>query len=279
MKLGWLAGAAAGALLPLSVFAQGGAAPAASIPPAPALAAALSSVDDIKACMAKNYADRGSLRDITVTATDPEGKSKQLKLKLHWKPTKAGRGRLNLRVSEPLMLAGSTYLLVQEDAGEAVYFHLPAANKTQKVSGDDLSRPLWGTDFSYNDVKLIQGLLLDGDTHRVTDGKVGDRDVYAIETKPKPGTSSYPRVMTKIDKESCVILSADFYGKGDVLEKTFAADVATLSHLDPYWFVTKYSMKDQKAHTSTQLELSDVYLLERMPEKVFDPEHFFEPFE
>jgi hypothetical protein len=290
MKLGWFAGLA---MIPLAAAAVDPAPPAAaSSANSPGLAAAVTNAtappakaSDIAACMARNVADRGSVRDVVVTTTDREGKSKSLKLKLHWKPTKDGQGRLNLRVAEPLMLAGSSYLLLQGASGEEIYFYLPAAKRTQKVAGGDLSRPLWGTDFSYNDVKMIQGILVQGDTERQADGKIGNRDAYLLLTKPAPGASPYPRVVTAVDRESCVILRADFYGKSEALEKSFSADLSTLSHLDPfsrpepYWFVRSYTMQDAKAKTSTKLELSDIYLEERMPEKVFDPEHFFEPFE
>lgn len=291
MKYGWFAGLVLASLSAAAAAVDSAPPAGAQSAPSTGLGAALSnalgpksSVTDITSCMARNAADRGSVRDVAVTATDREGKSKTLKLKLHWKPTKGEkRGRLNLRVTEPLMLAGSSYLLVQGEAGEDIYFYMPAAKRTQKVSGGDLDRPLWSTDFSYNDVKLIQGMLVDGDTERLADGKVGTRDAFMLVTKPKTGT--YPRVMTAVDRESCVILKADFYGKAEALEKTFAADVSTLSHLDPfsreqaYWFVRIYTMTNAKAHTSTKLELSDIYLEERMPERVFDPEHFFEPFE
>ena len=289
MKFGWFAGLA---LVSLSALAADSAPPAgaesgSSTNLAKALENALgpkSTVSDITSCMALNVADRGSVRDVVVSATDREGKAKTLKLKLHWKPTKGDRrGRLNLRVVEPLMLAGSTYLLVQTAESEDIYFYLPAAKRTQKVAGGDLDRPLWGTDFSYNDVKLIQGMLVSGDTERLADGHVGDRDAFMLLTKPKTGT--YPRVITAVDQKSCVIIKADFYGKTEALEKTFTADLSTLSSLEPfsrpqpYWFVRGYTMANVKAQTSTKLELSDIYLEERMPERVFDPEHFSEPFE
>ena len=291
MKFGWFAGLAlvsSFCAVAVDSAPPAGAAPAGSSTNlAAALADALgpkSTVAEITTCMARNVADRGSVRDVVVTALDREGKAKSLKLKLHWKPTKEDRrGRLNLRVTEPLILAGSSYLLVQGATGEDIYFYMPAAKRTQKVAGGDLDRPLWGTDFSYNDVKLIQGMLVTGDTERLTDGKVGEREAYMILTKPKTGT--YPRVVTAVDKESCVILKADFFGKTEALEKTFIADIATLSHLDPfsraepYWFVRTYTMSNVKNQTSTKLELSDIYLEERMPERVFDPEHFSEPFE
>jgi hypothetical protein len=121
-------------------------------------------VDDIRACIRGNFAERGSLRDLLVKATDREGSTHELKMKLDWKPGKDGKARKNLKVLEPKDLRGSSYLLLEQDKGDEVYFFLPANKTVLKVTGNEMARPLWGTDFSYTEIRQVQGLLFDGAT-------------------------------------------------------------------------------------------------------------------
>lgn len=231
-------------------------------------------VEDIRACMSNNFVDRGSLRDIGLQTTDREGKISQLKMRLFWKPSKDGDARLNLRVLEPEDLKGSSYLMVESTAGEALYYYLPASDKVQKLSGGDASRPLWGTDFSYGELKQVQGLLATGVTVRKPDQKLGERPVFVLETATA-GDANYQKVTSYVDRASCVLLKSEFVAKNGKPRKVLEADVSTLTSIDIYWFVLGYTMKDLKQNTQTKLTLSDIYLLERKGEKLFDPENFW----
>ncbi len=231
-------------------------------------------VEDIRECMSDNFVDRGSLRDIGLKTTDREGKTSELKMRLFWKPSKEGAARLNLRVLEPEDLKGSSYLMVESAAGEELYYYLPASNKVQKLSGGDANRPLWGTDFSYGEIKQVQGLLQTGDTVRKADAAIGERPVFVLETATS-GDSGYQKVVSYIDRASCVLLKSEFVAKNGKPRKILEADVSTLMSVDTYWFVLGYTMKDLKQNTQTQLTLSDIYLLERKGEKLFNPETFW----
>jgi hypothetical protein len=262
-----------------AVAAKKPAAPAAPAPePAapPALNVTTATVNEINTCSRGNLADRGSLRDVTLKSKGRDGKERTLKLKLFWKPAKGtGEGRLNVRVVEPKDLAGASYLLVQKEGAEQLYFYLPAANKVQQVSGDDLNRPLWGTDLSYADLKQLQGLAATGPTTRIADQVVAGRPSYVLETKLDSATPTYAMMHSYVDQQSCVPLRSDFLDKSGKTVKQLVADASTLSQLDPYWFVTAYTMKDLVRNSETAVELSDVFLLEQMSEKNFAPDTFY----
>src|SRR2546423_14304477 len=85
-----------------------------------ASAAAPKSAQDIRACMAKNLVARGALRDLALGIYDKEGKVRELRLRLFWKPSKSGGMRVNLRLLDPPAMAGSSYLLLQEGRDEDV---------------------------------------------------------------------------------------------------------------------------------------------------------------
>lgn len=233
-------------------------------------------VEDIRACVRGNLVERGSLRDLTVTATDAEGQSHELKMKLFWKPAKNGLARMNLRVLEPKDLHGSSYLLLEREKGEDVYFFLPANKTVLKVTGNEMARPLWGTDFSYTEIRQVQGLLLGGATKRKADAAVGDRPAFVLETATKMETTGYKKVVSTIDQASCTLLKSEFFAKGDKPRKVLEADVSTLTHVDTYWLVLGYDMRNPVEGSHTRLSLSDLFLLESKSERLFEPDQFFQ---
>ena len=233
-------------------------------------------VDDIRACVRGNLVQRGSLRDLAVKATDAQGESHELKMKLFWKPAKDGAARMNLRVLEPKDLHGSSYLLLEREKGEDVYFFLPANQTVLKVTGNEMARPLWGTDFSYSEIKQVQGLLLGGATKRLADGAVAGRPAFVLETATKAEATGYRKVVSYIDMAGCTLLKSEFFAKGDKPRKVLEADPSTITHVDTYWLVLGYSMRNLVEGSHTEITLSDLFLLENKAERLFDPERFYQ---
>lgn len=234
------------------------------------------SVEDISACMRGNIVDRGSLRDFEITAFDREGKSTALKVKLFWKPTKDGSDeRMTLQVAEPETFAGTSYLVVANPDNQEVYMYLPALKRTQSVTGGDVTQTLWGTDFTFADVKQVQGVLLDGETTRLADVTVFDRKAYLLDTVTNPEQSGYSHVKTYVDQTSCTLLKTELFSGDDTPVKVLEADISTLLEVTPYWLMLGYKMSDTSKGTHTDLKLSDIYLKENLPESLFTPEGFF----
>ena len=231
-------------------------------------------VKDIRACMAGNLVDRGALRDLSLGVFDKEGKVRDLRLKLYWKPSKSGGQRVNMKLVEPPAMKGSTYLLLQEGFNEEVYFALPGADRALRITGQNMSEPLWGTDFSYGEIKEVMGLLVKGDTQRIADSTVASRATYVLETQTKMEETGYKKVVSYVDQASCVLLKSEFFANGDKPKKVLDGDVTTLMQVDKYWTVLGYTMSDTTRGTHTTLNLSDLTFDERLSDKLFDPKVF-----
>ena len=249
------------------------AAAAAPVPPDPAKM----SVQQINDCLGKNLVNRGALRDLTVTPTDREGKTRTLKMRFYWKPTPKREPRINLRLMEPLPIAGSSYLLTVKGRSENVHFYFPGADRALKITGQNMSEPMWGTDVSYGEIKQVLGLLASGPAERKPDAVVSGRKTFVLETKAQE--TGYQRVVSYVDQQVCVLLKSEFFEKSDKPRKVLEADVTTLLSADTYWLVLGYTMRDLREGTQTVLNLSDFSPMERMPERLFDPKRFYEPFE
>jgi hypothetical protein len=264
--------AATAVLATLCTAAAAGTAPAAP-------AAPLKTLDEIQACMSRNLVTRAALRDLKVDVADREGNGHGLRMKLYWKPAANGDVRVNLRLVEPLPMKDSGYLLLQNGGNEEVYFHLPTESHAIRITGKNTSEPLWGTDFSYGEIKQVLGLLYSGDTVVGADGVYATRPAYVLETTTDLDTTGYRKVVSYVDQGTCVLLKSQFYVKGDVPLKVLEADPASILTLDQYSVVLGYGMRNLEEGTRTKVELSDFTLLERLPESLFDPKRFFEPFD
>jgi hypothetical protein len=233
------------------------------------------SVDDITACMRANIVDRGSLRDIEMRSTDREGKTRTLRMKLFWKPERdVTTMRTTLRVVEPTLYAGSAYLILTKPEGDEVYLYMSTNSRVQRVSGDQ-DGSLLGTDFTHSDVKHVQALLEKGAVKRMPDAKVADRAVFVLDTATDVSTTGYTRIVSYVDQATCTLLKSEFFTQDNGPQKILDADLSSLLQADKWWLMLGYTMRDLRSETRTELRLSDIYLLERLPEGLFDPETFY----
>ena len=240
-----------------------------------AVAPAAMSVENIGKCMRTNVFERGSVRDFQIKATDREGKSKTLKFKAFWKPTKTDDDvRITLQVMEPDNVAGTAYLILDKGEEEQLYIYLPALKRVRQIAGGEISQKLWGTDLTIADIKQIQGLLLEGQVQRLADQDVGGRTVYVLETATDMAQSGYRLVRSYIDQESCMLVKAEFFTDGEKPHKVLNADMSTLMEIDPWWVVLGYRMTDHRDGGHTDLLLSDIFIQERLPESLFTLEGF-----
>ena len=232
-------------------------------------------VADITACMRANVVDRGSLREIELRTVDREGNSQKLRMKLFWKPAKDGAtARTVLRIVEPADSAGAAYLGISKPEGDEVYLYMPALDRVQRVTGDQ-KRSLFGTDFSYADVEQVQALAQSGETKRLADERVFDRAAFVLDVATDMQASGYTRIKSYVDQATCTLLKAEFFVVSGEPKKVLEADLSTLVSIEPWWLMLGYSMENRRTGTSTELSLSNVYLLEQLPEALFDPASFY----
>lgn len=240
-------------------------------------------VDDIRQCMKGNFVDRGTLRDFRIQATDEEGNTDLVKAKLYWYPLAADKSRINIRVTSPKDLAGSAFLLRSDSDGEDVHVYLPALKTVRRISGQDRSQTLWGTDFSVDDVKQLQGLLVEGETTRMTDEEVDGRKSFVLTTKPSKGTSRFEKITSYVDQTSCLLLKSVFFESANKPAKILAADTSTLLEVDvrsqKVWLLFGYMMRNLNTGTSSALSMGGVdFLYEELPKRAFEPDDFYKDF-
>jgi hypothetical protein len=270
---------AAALVLALACTATG----AQSAPGADDKARAKMSVEAIRQCMAGNFVEKGTLRDLRIVSTDEEGRSRTLLAKLYWNP-QGEASRMRLYVKTPSELAGSAYLMRATPQGEEVHLYLPALKSARKLSGGDGSAALWGTDFSFDDIRQLQGMIAAGATERGADGEVEGRRTFVLNTRPTGENSPFKRIVSHVDQQTCILLKTEFFEAGTEPRKVLLADLSSLLDADLYgkrvWMVFGYDMRDLNRGTRSTVTMGGIDLLwVELPKKAFEPEHFFERYE
>lgn len=239
--------------------------------------AAPQTADEIRACVRANLPQKTSVQTIELTAEDREGGTRKLKTLLYWKSMGDGLSRIMLNIKAPSDLAGSSYLVVEKASGEDdMYVYLPSVQRTRRIVGQSKTQPLWNTDFSYEDIKQMQGVSVNGQLTRDADGKVQDRPAYVLLFKPNdPQTSAYQEVKAYIDQATCVPLSIEFYEPGMKLRKQLEIDAATMTQQDTRWQPQQITMRDLVNNTKTTVSIRDQKYDEAVSEQAFNPLSFF----
>jgi len=117
--------------------------------------------------------------------------------------------------------------------------------------------------------------LLGGTTTRAADGKTFDRAAFVLDTKTDPTETGYVKVRSFVDQATCTLLRAELFAVPEAPRKVLEAAIASLVEVEPYWLMLGYQLTDRAEGTVTRVKLSDVYLLERLDDALFEPASFY----
>lgn len=195
---------------------------------APAARAADAGVEEVRACMQKNLPATTARQEIEIEAFDASG-SQTLRAELFWRrvPDRAEDQDVLVRVEEPPDLRGSAFLLLERGDAYDLFSYLPELQKVRRLSGHAVSGSLFGTDFTYEDFQRLQQGVSETGSKRLPDAEVSGRPVYVVEILPSAESgSAYRRLVSYVDRETCVALRIDFETEPGQLAKQLLADVA-----------------------------------------------------
>ena len=229
---------------------------------------------ELRACITQNLPQSSFRQRIRLVSYDPAGGSRELDAVLYGTRQSAERISLMLDVRAPGDLAGSRYLLIERAGSDDMYVYLPALGRTRRVIGGMRGQPLWGTDFSYEDIKRLQSALLDGRSE--LSGRVvsQDRPAHRLRLRPAPDAqSAYTYLELDLDDRSCLLLEARFFDAAGLV-KHMRADPARFRQLGTRWLLGRVSMHNLRAGTHSTLDLDEVEYDQRLSMAMFNPATF-----
>jgi outer membrane lipoprotein-sorting protein len=231
-------------------------------------AASLESAEQIQDCVAKNFPAKTSQQELRLTTIDRLGNETLLEAELFWKRFEEDRSRVLVTVDRPSDVRGSSYLMIEREGGEEMFSYLPALRKVRRIQSRTVSGSLFGTDFSYEDMAHLQGLNRGTEVERLPDDEVGGRPAYALAANPRTEESSYSRIVTHVDHETCVPLQVDFY-EGEELRKVYSQDPTSLRREGEIWVARHSKLQDLSKGTTTRVEIDKIEFDVDLKDRIF----------
>jgi len=238
-------------------------APGGAQPPADPLAEA-------QACAGKNLPDRSLEMRATFTKVDRVGGERESRAKVLGKKLADGLQRAVLRFDKPRDVRGTAMLMIENPGGASdFYVYSPDERRTRRISGKT-GGGLFGTDFSYDDFENWRGFGKRSKPERLPDEVEAGRPVYVLAgTPPSDEQSSYERVVTFIDRETCVVLRIDSYEPGPKLRKVLRADPASVERAGELQIAKSLVLEDVLDGTRTRVEIEEIRLDVDLPDRLF----------
>lgn len=233
--------------------------------------AEIETTEQIRACLQRNLPAKTSLQRIEIESEDRAGGRRSIEARVHWKRF-GERARAMIRVDGPREVKGAAYLLIEGAAEDDVYVYMPALKKVRRVTMTTVSNQLWGTDFSHEDMKHIQGLAERGQSERLEDALVDERAAFVLQTRPDTADeSAYERVLTFVDRDTCLMLRSEFFERGDEPRKVLEADPASITQEGELWSARAYTMRDRENETTSWLRVLESDTDGDLPDRLFNP--------
>jgi outer membrane lipoprotein-sorting protein len=223
----------------------------------------------IEACMKGNLPQTTSVQSIELRARDRSHYESVLQADVYLKRIDDENSRLMMYFREPVDIRSARFLIVQKQPQNEMYIYMPSLIKVRRITSQNISSSIMGTDFSYEDFERLHGVFADLSARQLPDEELHGRPVHVMESQPDKH-SGYTRITSYIDKESCIALKTDFYESNQVLRKQMTVDPEHLQNREGIWYPAELLMKDFRDKTETRLKITNLELGAELPDDLFD---------
>ncbi len=225
---------------------------------------------EIAACVQRNAPQSDSIRAVRISSKDRTGEERETLIKIYSRPQEDGLRRVSVEFIEPEDLKGASFLMLEREGPNEMYFRTAKDAKAKRVSGAARSLGLFGSDITYEDFEHLMAFRRPEESKRLPDETHRDREVYVVETRS--ADSSYDRIVTSIDKERCVALRAELYEKGKGLRKELSVNPNRVLKRGAVWVPQVAVMTDLRDGTSTMFLIDSTEQDVAMDDSLFSVE-------
>ncbi len=228
-------------------------------------------VAEVQTCIERNIPKTASEQRVEFTAVDRLGGERVSQAKIIGKLFDDGLRRVLLRFTKPLDMRGSSLLMVETvSRSNDMFVYSPELRKVRRVTAEGVSGALFGTDFSHEDFELWQQPNQPGSQERLPDARIGEREVYVLATRPDADSdSTYERIVSYVDRETCVVLKMECYEAGDRLRKVLTASPGTIIEAGGIHVASELTMQDLRDETLTNVVVDDLAVDREIDDKEF----------
>jgi hypothetical protein len=234
------------------------------------VAAAERSIEEIQACAHKNLPERSARQEVSFVIRDATGAEESIEAELFWKRGPDGRSRVLIRVGAPPDLRGAAFLLIEREGDSDLFTYLPALQKVRRISGRAISGSLFGSDFSYEDVERLQSLALETKVERQPDVEVAGRNTHVLSALlPPDPASTYTRVVSYVDAQTCVALRTELLNKDGMVNKELIIEADDVKPEGTRFVPREVLARDRDKGSETRLRIEKIEYDVPLSEKFF----------
>ncbi len=209
--------------------------------------------DQIARCARDNQPAGNILQTVELTSTDRLGNELVRRATVYSGNTPDNVRALYVQLIYPSDLSGSRLLLAERDGLTQMFVAVAGRLDLKRLNAAGGSPRLFGTDFSSEDLARLYGMNRPGRSERLEDGQSEGRATYVIETRPRgAGDSTYARVVSHVDKDTCVVLRAELYERPEQLRKVLTAPPSGVKQIGSVWIAHDLTMRDLLDQTQTR---------------------------
>lgn len=242
---------------------------------------ALESISEIAECMRARTPDSLQLQQISLERHLRDGGLRKLQGRLYFQREHTpppGLLQVMVRIDGPPAFAGASYLVRENTmaSGDGMYVFLPAVQRVRRVIGELGDSPMFDTDFSYREFRMLVGLISESGL-RLEDPEVldGRPTSVLVVTPPDDSNTRYTLMRFWIDHATCRPLRAEFF-EGNNLRKRYTAAAESLrAASNGREYLSLGSMEDLSQGSRTVLRVLKLEFDVPLPPKLFDPESFY----
>jgi hypothetical protein len=238
----------------------------------PMLQGTASSVDpEVEACIRKNTAKTTAIQKIELRSTDRIGSEKLLFADIYLKRFNDQSSGLIAYFREPEDLRGTRLLVIEKQPANEMYLYMPALFKIRRITSKRISSSMYGSDFSYEDLERLYGMLSSEAVEQKADALIEGEAAYVLVSRPSEDSGSkYESVVSYFDKKSCVIRKVEFFEPGARLRKILLVDAGKVRRVGDIMVPHEYRMNDIRDKTETRMSVRDVRLDIPVADTIFD---------
>ena len=224
-----------------------------------------------RTCAEQNTPKTSSIQSIELHARDRSGYEQVLQANVYLKRFADNQARLLMSFQEPVDVRGARFLIIQQSPRNDLYIYMPGLFKVRKVTSERVSGSVLGTDFSYEDFERLYGIITNLKAERFPDGMLDGRPVYVLNSYPDSSTS-YVKIATYIDKQTCVPLKVDLYENGYRLRKSLTVKPASIRAVGSIHVPGEMVMHDLRDKTETRLLVQGIRTDVKLDDSLFTPD-------
>ena len=200
-----------------------------------------------------------------IEASNKKENKEKIRAERHFtlKSKKEGENKYNfINIYHPPYIKGTKMLSNKSSKTKEQKIYFPSFNQTLSIiTQEDMGKSFMGSDFSNED---MSGRDLESDNYEFFTVENPSEEHYYVKATPKvPGSSSYSKILYKINKKVRVIEEGKFYNlKGEHL-KTLS--VQSVKKVQESYIVNHSVMKNHTKNRKTKMINQKIKIIDNIP--------------